>query len=311
MPHPDIFRVTHDIPFPGLRHVHTYLADGPSGGLVCIDTSLGWQDSLHRIVSSIERLGRRITDLEQIILTHCHPDHIGLTAQLQQMSGAKVLCHPLVEWGYQKLQTPDFWDSVAAHYVEHGWEAGRGAWPFVAFEMPLEFQFINHGDTLEFGHGTWEVHHTPGHERGHLAFFRQSDSTLIAGDTLLGSITPHVGYTLDPPDPLGQFLDSLKRMAELSPRLVLAGHGRAFGDGAQRAHAIRWHHTQRLQRLREVLATGPQSAADISLKLFGERHSDMVQRLAMSETLAHLEYLRLSGQAGRECPAGVWLYSAR
>ena len=62
---------------------------------------------------------------------------------------------------------------------------------------------------------------------------------LIVGDTVLGKITPHIGWMLEPADPLGQFLDSLEKVAQLEPSLVLPGHGRPFDEGAERARVDR------------------------------------------------------------------------
>ncbi|HVL81748.1 MAG TPA: MBL fold metallo-hydrolase [Actinomycetota bacterium] len=309
-PYPGIIRVTHDIPFPGLKHVHTYLADGPGGGLVLVDTALGGGESLDRIEQTIAWLGRDITDLERIVLTHCHPDHIGLASVLQERSGAPVVCHPNVRTGFELMQTPDRWQAVTDHYAEHGRETEDVSARFFLFPMPETFEFVEPGDVLRLADGEWEVHYTPGHEVGHIALHRAADGVLLSGDTLLRSITPHVGYTIDPPDPLGQFLDSLALLASLDPKVVLAGHGRVFAEGAERAQAIRWHHRQRLKRIEEVLARhGPMTALDTARRLFDRELRDFIERLALAETLSHLEYLRLRERAVRERVDGLWVYS--
>ena len=309
MPYPGIFRVTHDIPFPGLKHVHTYLAEGPGGGLVLIDTSLGFGDSLERIEQAVSWMGREISDIERIVLTHCHPDHVGLARALQNRSGAVVSAHPLVETGFDAMQTPERWQSVTDHFVSHGRDTEDVSARFFLFPKPDRIEHIAPGDTLAFAGGTWDVHYTPGHEVGHIALYRRSDGVLLSGDTLLRSITPHVGYTIDPPDPLGQFIDSLGHLATLEPQVVLAGHGRVFDKGAERAHAIRWHHTQRLRRVEELLRRGPpRNALVLAGELFSRELKDFLERLALAETLSHLEYLRLRERVVREMQDGVWLY---
>ncbi len=309
MPHPGLYRVTHEIPFPGLNHVHTYLADGPRGGLVCIDTSLGYGDSLERLERSLELLGRTTSDLERIVLTHAHPDHIGLARTLQELSDAPVVCHPIVEQQVGRMQTPDHWQTVLDHYAEHGREPEEARRHFFAFGLPAVFEHVDEGSTVEFADSHWDVYWTPGHEWGHVAFFRQDDRALISGDTLLGSITPHVGYVLEPPDPLGMFLDSLDLLASLNPSIVLAGHGRAFARGAERARAIRWHHEQRLRRILEILARiGPAPGLEVSRRLFGRDLRFFAERLALAETIAHLEFLRLRGRLERDKRDAVWHY---
>jgi glyoxylase-like metal-dependent hydrolase (beta-lactamase superfamily II) len=136
----------------------------------------------------------------------------------------------------------------------------------------------------------WEVLHLPGHADGHLALLR--DGILIAGDTLLGSITPNVGlYPDSRPDPLGDYLASLERIIELDPRLALPGHHEPIEDPAGRARELIAHHGERLERTAEALDGRPQSAYAVSFSLFPEPLSPTLRRFALAETRAHLEYL--------------------
>ncbi|HVE91199.1 MAG TPA: MBL fold metallo-hydrolase [Actinomycetota bacterium] len=310
-PYPGIFRITMPIPFPGLDHVHVYAGEGESGGLVVIDTSLGWDDSLARLEEGLATMGRRTADIERVVLTHAHPDHVGLARVLQEASGAPVACHPIARTGFEGMQTPDRWQEITDHYSEHGRDPEDTRRHFMHLPLPDVFEDLEAGAVLRFAGGDWDVSWTPGHEHGHIAFHRRSDGLLMSGDTLLPSITPHVGYLIDPPDPLGMFMRSLDDLAALQPSIVLPGHGRVFTNGAERARATRSHHEQRLRRIIEVLARlGPLSAMDVSRQLFG-RHLKFFQgRLALAETLAHLEHLRLGGQLSREKLDGVWRYEA-
>lgn len=308
-PHRGIVQVTCPVPLPGLDTVHVYLAEGEDGGLVCVDTSMGWDDSMERIGGAVSRLGRSIEDLEKIVLTHAHPDHVGLARDLQEASGAAVVCHPIAERGLDAMQAPDRWRRTAEIYTEHGLapqgETGGG------FRMPKPDRIVHveAGDELVLGGEAWEVHWTPGHEWGHIVLLRPSDQTLLAGDTLLATITPHIGYYAEPEDPLGQFLDSLDLLAKLEPSLVLPGHKRVFDRGAARARAIRAHHEQRLRRAKELLGrSGPSTALEVARGLFGRDLRFFQERLALSETLAHLEHLRLRSHLDREMVEGLWHY---
>ena len=108
MPYPGIFRVTCPTPFPGLPHVHVYIARG-AGGRARRDRhrdartttrSTGWSEG-------VEFIGREITDIEAIYLTHCHPDHFGGAGLLQEASGAPVICHPLAKDQLERMATPN------------------------------------------------------------------------------------------------------------------------------------------------------------------------------------------------------------
>lgn len=311
MPHPGIFRVTCPTPFPGLPHVHVYVAEGTAGGIVVIDTAMPVADSFVRIEQSIAWLDRRFDDIERIYLTHAHPDHFGLAHELQEASGAPVVCHPLARDALRSFETGGHWGRVHEEYALHGWSSegfeGRSA-PF-SIRIPKRYELIEQGERVPFAGHEWDVYWTPGHEHGHVAFHRPADGVLISGDTLLGKITPHIGYMVDPPDPLGQFLDSLDALAGLQPTLVLPGHGRPFEDGADRASAIKAHHEQRLRRCIEIVARkGPLPAIAVARELFDRDLMYFEERLALAETLSHLEYLRLRGRLHRELRDDLWLY---
>jgi glyoxylase-like metal-dependent hydrolase (beta-lactamase superfamily II) len=175
--------------------------------------------------------------------------------------------------------------------------------------LPTQMTTIDEGDRLAFAGGEWDVYWTPGHEEGHVVFHRRADGVLIVGDTVLGRITPHIGWMGEPSDPLAQFLDSLEKVARLEPYLVLPGHGRPFENGAERARTIAAHHDQRLRRCLEILLrSGPANAMDIARDLFDRELMFFEERLALAEALSHLEYLRLRGRVHREMVDGMWNY---
>lgn len=310
MPHPGIFRVTCPTPFPGLPHVHVYIAEGDEGGLVLFDTAMPVDDSFDRIEQSIRWLDRRFEDVERIYLTHAHPDHFGLARQLEDATGASVWCHPIAHENLLSFERGGHWGRVQEEYELHGGQLIQAeARSRFSIEIPRRYEHIEAGDRLRFAGGAWDVYWTPGHENGHVAFHRPSDGVLISGDTLLGKITPHIGYMLDPPDPLGQFLDSLDTLAGLEPALVLPGHGRPFEEGAERARSIRAHHELRLRRCVETLVRHERlPAMAIARELFGGELMYFEERLALAETLSHLEYLRLRGRLHREVDDGLYHY---
>jgi glyoxylase-like metal-dependent hydrolase (beta-lactamase superfamily II) len=318
MPFPGIFRVTCDTPIPGLPHVHVYMAEGSSGGIVIIDTAMPFGDSFERIQHGIEWMGRSPSDVERIYLTHAHPDHFGCAGRLQELTGAPVVCHPFAKRALEAMGNPDpaRWQQRLVVYAEHGWQeedelTGRMSGSFSQMVLPERFETIEEGDSVTFGGGDFDIYWTPGHEEGHVVFFRTRDRLCVVGDTVLGKITPHIGWMLEPPDPLGQFLDSLEKVASLDPSLVLPGHGRPFDEGAERAHSIAAHHEARLRRCMGILIRrGPLNALQVAHDLFDRDLMFFEVRLALAETLAHLEYLRLRGRLQREMVDGVWHYEA-
>jgi glyoxylase-like metal-dependent hydrolase (beta-lactamase superfamily II) len=142
------------------------------------------------------------------------------------------------------------------------------------------------------------VLHLPGHADGHLALLR--DGVLIAGDALLGGITPNVGlWPASAPDPLSDYLGSLGRIAELDPDLALPGHGERILDPGGRAREIAEHHDHRLTRTLGELGEEPRSGYDVSRTLFPDALAPSLRRFAVAETLAHLEHLVYADRAAR------------
>jgi glyoxylase-like metal-dependent hydrolase (beta-lactamase superfamily II) len=113
-------------------------------------------------------------------------------------------------------------------------------------------------------------------------------------------ITPAIGlYPNSRPDPLGDYLGSLRWYEERAPRVAYTGHREAVTDPAARAAEIAQHHVQRLARTEEALDGTPLSAYDVSLALFESDLSSTLRRFATAEALAHLERLVLEGRASR------------
>jgi glyoxylase-like metal-dependent hydrolase (beta-lactamase superfamily II) len=295
---PGISRVTFRLPL-GIDHVHCYLVEGPEGWTV-VDTGLG----LPRIVEEWRRiLGGLDAPVARIVVTHLHPDHVGAAGDLAAMTGAPVLQgridHEQCVRAWGPGRPVDRW---AGHMREHGVPEDLLAEILVdsralGDHVHIEFEpeLLDDGDRVD----GWEVLHLPGHADGHIALLR-GDGVLLAGDTILGGITPTVGLWPDSrPDPLGDFVDSLRRISALAPTLALAGHEHPVEDPPGRAAEILAHHEERLERTSAALGDDPRPAFDVSLDLFPGPLPASQRRFALAETLSHLERLVLLGGATR------------
>ena len=134
--------------------------------------------------------------------------------------------------------------------------------PFIRFARDPEL--LHEGDEVD----GWRVLELPGHADGHICLER--DGVLVAGDHLLGAITPTVGlYPESRPDPLGDYRRALRRTIELAPRLALPGHGEPSTTRSARAREILEHHERRLDQTAAALGREPRSAYEVSVALFG------------------------------------------
>ena len=211
-------------------HVHGYLLAGDDGWTL-VDTGLALPDLEERVLALDVPIAR-------VVVTHFHPDHVGGADQIRAATGAPVLQGEL---DYEQCEhvwgNPRWPERMAAWFAENGVpkevtddliEVGSAYAAFIRFARDPER--LREGDRVD----GWEVIAVPGHADGHIALAR--DGALVAGDHLLPRISPAVGlYPDSRPDPLADYLDSLRRTAELAPRVVYPGHGDPIEDAAGRA----------------------------------------------------------------------------
>ena len=177
-------------------------------------------------------------------------------------------------------------------------------------DFPETVTALHEGETLELAGERFEVLWMPGHSDGHLTLWSSETGLLIAGDVLLERITPHIGlYARGRIDPLGDYLGSHERIVRLNPRQTVVGHyGPVIEGGAVRAIRILEHHQERLECLSQILER-PMTGFEVSLELFKRELPASGRRFALTETLAHLEYLRLQGSLTREKVNEQWLHA--
>jgi glyoxylase-like metal-dependent hydrolase (beta-lactamase superfamily II) len=307
------------LPFQGLDRVNAYALSDEEGGITLVDCGIFDRESATEPLEDALKLsGRALADIRRLVITHPHPDHYGLADLIVEKTGCELWMHSqaradLTDYGDPRAAA----DRISAAFGRHGvpdselgeMRAYEDWRPFISGVVEAS-HWLEGEETFVAGARRWQVVHTPGHDDAHICLWSQSDGALISGDTLLSSITPHVDHRGElGPDPLGDFLDSLNRLEELSPALVLPGHGRPFDSGAERARAISAHHQRRLGSFLQVIRRRARSAADAAEEVFGSELLDFQRRLALGETIAHLEYLRLRSEAELSEENGIYMYS--
>jgi len=164
--------------------------------------------------------------------------------------------------------------------------------------LPAISDPVEHGDVLHLAGREWFVLHTPGHTSDHFCLHDPAEGTFLAGDHVLPTITPHISGITSAPDPLRSFFYALDRVGEIEGvRTALPAHGHPFADLRKRAEAIKRHHDERLERVKEISGElGPATVEQFTQHLFKRRSWGS---MAESETYAHLEHLRLGREAER------------
>jgi glyoxylase-like metal-dependent hydrolase (beta-lactamase superfamily II) len=301
-----ILRVTLPLPAPP-GHVHAYLLPGADGWTV-VDTGLGLPDAAELWRGALAEAGDPVA---HVVVTHFHPDHVGAATDVAELTGAPVLQGELdLEQCRRVWGTSDWPERMAAWFRLNGVpdeiagelvEQGRLYAAFIRFApdaRPLGEEVAG-----------WRVIPTPGHADGHICLLR--DGVLVAGDHVLAGISPTVGlYPEGRPDPLRDYLESLRLVARLAPRLALPGHGEPIDDPAVRARELLDHHDQRLAETAAALDASARTGYELSFALFGEDLAATARRFAVAETLSHAEWLVADGLAKRASDGRTVRYRA-
>ena len=291
-------RVTMPLPSrPG--HVHCYLLP-VDDGFMLVDTGLGLPDAAELWAAELEQLPAPVTT---IFVTHFHPDHLGATADVRDLTGARVVQGALdaeqsaMTWGNEEwsIHLADWFrrNGVPDEVTEELLGQGERFRPFI--RPVLDPELVDDGDRL---HG-WEIVAAPGHADGQLTLLK--DGVLIAADHLLARITPTVGlWPASRPDPLGDYLGSLQRTIDLAPDDRLRRprrHRHRPGRPGQRAARPSRRAARSSPPPRS--AREPRTAYEVSFPLFGDDLRPAARRFAVAETLSHLERLVRDGGAER------------
>lgn len=267
----------------------------------------------------------------RVIVTHMHPDHIGLAQWLcERWSTPEHECRLWIsatDYHAARLasqSTSAFGGEGAARFfASHGLDdpatveqvrARASYYPTLVPAVPPRYRRMQDGDLLAIGGRSWRCISGYGHAPEHIALYCDELQVLVSGDMVLPRISTNVSvYEMEPEgNALALFLASIDRFDELPARtLVLPSHGKPFRGLHERIRQLHEHHRERLGEVLAASRTQALSAADI-LPLLFRRKLDLHQTtFAMGEAIAHLHALWHAGQLRRARDAkGVWRFSA-
>ncbi|MFI2210669.1 MBL fold metallo-hydrolase [Streptomyces sp. NPDC020141] len=321
-----------EVPIPDnpLGHTLVHLLDTDRGP-VLVDTGWDDPDSWDALTAGLAAAGVAVRDVHGVLVTHCHPDHHGLSGQVREASGAWIAMHAADAEAVRRTREaePGVWLAFLAEKLARagapdahtallrtalatgraGTDPGRRA--------ALPDREIVPGERLDLAGrrltAIWTPGHTPGHVCLHLDEAHPANlpgrGRLFSGDHLLPGISPHIGLYEDPEgpesadlgaDPLGDYLASLERVGRLSVAEVLPAHQHSFTGAAGRVRELLDHHERRLGQLLELLAeplTPWQTAERMTWNRPWERIPHGSRNIAVAEAEAHLRRLVTLGRA--------------
>jgi len=319
-----VTRVPVPIGMNSIESVNVYvLADGDRVTLVdCGVWRPSPEDGLAPLERGLEGAGYALRDISRLVVTHAHIDHYGLAGRLMELTGAELWMHAMTDLDCEKYRHPDTARARRRDtYADHGipdseldlLAGSLSRWMPYLHSVVEASTRLRGGESVRIGERTWQVVHTPGHSLGHVCLWSAEDRLLFSGDHLLPGVTPPVTFERGfDADPLRSYLDSLQKIAELDPALVLPGHGRPFHDGRRRIEVIQRNKLRRMQGIRELIEEQPQTVGAIAERLVAKAMLGFQRNMALSETLAHIAYLRWSGVIERRIrPDGIYEWYVR
>ncbi|PZN09506.1 MAG: MBL fold metallo-hydrolase [Bacillota bacterium] len=301
---PGVYRIAIPIPAP-LRDVNAYALRGP-GGWTLVDAGFHTPEAEAAWHQAFRQLGIAPRDVEAIVVTHFHPDHLGAAGWLQTLTGAPVYMHEREIDVARRVWQPAALDGYAAFADRHGVPDELGPTLTARRRKVLDWVAppprptpIRPGEALPLGGRRWEVVWAPGHTDGLVVLWQPEEGWLLADDMVLPGISPNISAGPQAaPDPLGRYLESLRRVARLPARLVLPGHRAPFTDLAARCAELEEHHRRRLEAIEAIVDRGGEVTAwQVATELFGRVMDTPANvEFALGETVAHLDYMVRRGR---------------
>jgi glyoxylase-like metal-dependent hydrolase (beta-lactamase superfamily II) len=315
-----IQRLSIPTPF-AVGRVNVYLIDDDP--LTLVDAGPNSGSSLDELGQQLAAHGRAIEDIELILITHQHIDHIGLVQIVASHSGAEVAAidHlvPFVE-NYSEAAAAD--DAFAMEVMlRHGippdvtQALASVSLAFRAWGSRAGVNRVLHeGDTIEFRDRSLEVHFRPGHSPTDTVFLDSERQTLIAGDHLLAHISSNplisrpVG-SRERPQSLVTYMESLRKTQAMELDLVLPGHGDPVTDHRSLIDDRFALHDRRARKIHGLIAEKPRTAYELAQAMWGNIAVTQAY-LTLSEVVGHVDLLRNDGRVVEREQDGVIRYEA-
>jgi glyoxylase-like metal-dependent hydrolase (beta-lactamase superfamily II) len=292
--------------------------------LTLVDTGIGSARGLLAVEAAIEGRGHQVDDLDLIVLTHEHSDHVGLADVIARRSRAEIAALEELERGLR-----DYDQLTAAEAAHAAALMARHGVPEVQIEAASALlraiyiwgadahvtEPLADGELLDLGDRAFRVMHRPGHSEWDTLLYDCEADVLLSGDHLLASVSsialvPTADPTLAAPRkrPLVHLRNSLKELAELRPRIVLGGHGPVVSDPVALIERRLDEQEQRADALLELVREVPRTAHELATELFGADARAQVF-LTTCEVLGHLDLLLERGLVAETVNARVARFS--
>ncbi len=289
------------LPFRSPAWVNAYVIEGVES-TVLLDCGVDWEPGRTALQAGLTDCGYSFEMIDRLVVTHLHPDHVGMAPRLVDEHDLELVMHRRAASLYRRYNDTE---GLAERTLVFGRRHGvpddlLGAFADIGPRpdfMPLlgpPDVVVSDGDHLDLGAGRrLEVLHTPGHDQSHICLRDSETGVLFSGDHVLPRITPVIMFDEQADDVLGAYLDGLRRLVRLRIGLTYPAHGMLVEHGTERCRQIILHHGRRLSGMQSIVQEAAVTAWSVMTRSYRPHLSVLDQRLALRETVAHLEHLRL------------------
>lgn len=314
----NLYKKTVPLPNNPLRDINAYIITGEKNLL--IDTGFNRPECEEALQSAFDELGIRAVDL---FITHLHSDHCGLIGKFASASStiyAGETDGELINFETGNL----YWRMLDDLFIRYGFpkaDFGRNTdiHPGRKYcqKKRVDFTYVKEGDVLQYGGYHLQVVETPGHTPGHMCLYDAEKKVLFCGGHILGTITPNICIELSTDNPLGEYIESLKKVEKLDVWLLLSAHGTPVEDMYARIRELYRHHKERLAEVLQILGDDWKHAYTVARNMTWEIDCKNWEEFpapqkwfATGEAISHLQYLYATGKVSREERNGVYHYKA-
>ena len=305
--------------------VNGVMTDGWTIVDCCIDAPSSRKQWLHLFDTALDGL-----PVLRVLVTHMHPDHVGLAHWLVEHWSTPAYSCPLwmssLDFSMAHIGSAggtgfggnDAADFFAAHGLNNPDDVGKvrarqNYYGSLVPKVPKAHTRLLDGMNVRIGERNWRCIVGYGHAPEHIALYCDDLDVLISGDMMLPRISTNISVYASEPEgnPLQLFLDSLERMRALPDTVrILPSHGKPFVGLHERITQLVDHHRDRLAEVLQACAEQPMTAAS-ALQVLFKRELDLHQTtFAMGESVAHLHKLWFDGLVRRYQQDGVWHWAA-
>lgn len=316
------------IPIKALKHINTYLIES-NGEKFLVDTGTPTEETIKSLKAGLGGMGLDFNDIDGVIVTHMHIDHIGNAGLIEKEAGVEVYMGSK-EFEFVRffvLSQEESMKVISNLFEESGVPSNLvkvmlKKHPALSRRKHYEFieniKLLEDGDVIKVGSTKLRAIETPGHSPHHMCFLVEKAKLLFSGDHILFDITPNISFPIsENGDPLGDYIRSLDKVKDLDVDIVKPGHRDQLTSLRNRVMELKLHHYNRLLEVARILSDKPLTAYETASKMTWdvkfpwEEFPPHQVFFAVSEAIAHIKYLEARGYLEEQLSNGLVKYSLR